>query len=68
MYIDRMTKGFGAKVFNVKSTVEDVRETSRRIGDAAETQATLNIALTAVCVAALIVAALLVNFAPREGS
>lgn len=68
MYIDRMTKGFTSKVFSVKNTVEDVRETSRRIGDAAETQATLNIALTAVCVAALIVAALLVNFAPREGS
>ncbi|NUR38824.1 MAG: hypothetical protein HOV73_01890 [Streptomyces sp.] len=37
-------------------TVQDVRETSRRIGEAAETQATLNIALTSVAVTGLLVA------------
>lgn len=68
MYIDLMMKAFGAKVFDAKNTVAEVRETSRRIGDAAETQATLNIALTAVCVAALLVAALLVNSTTRGQS
>jgi hypothetical protein len=46
---------------HVQDTIADVRETSRRIGDAAESQATLNIALTAVCVCALLVALILVQ-------
>lgn len=65
MYIDLMRKLFNAKVFDVQSAVGDVRETSRRIGDAAESQATLNIALTAVAVCALLVAALLVHESAR---
>lgn len=43
----------------MQETVEDVRTTSRRIGDAAESQATLNIALTGVCVCALLIALLM---------
>lgn len=56
-----MRKPFEAKFLRAAETVQDVRETSRRIGDAAESQATLNIALTAVCVTALLVAVLLVR-------
>jgi hypothetical protein len=60
-YIIFMRKPFQAKIMSVHETVAGVRETSERIGDAAHSQATLNIALTAVCVTALIVAALLVH-------
>ena len=56
-----MRKPFSSKILSVQETVTDVRDTSRRIGEAAETQATLNIALTAVCVTALLVAVLLVQ-------
>jgi hypothetical protein len=41
--------------------VDDAREAIRRIGDAAESQARLNIALTGVCCLALIAAILLVR-------
>lgn len=61
-----MRKPFTSKVFDVKETVGDVRSTAQRIGSAAESQATLNIALTAVCVTALLVAALLVHHTARE--
>ncbi|KUM82381.1 hypothetical protein AQI94_41900 [Streptomyces pseudovenezuelae] len=55
-YIFFMRKPFEAKILRVQETIDDVSDTSRRIGNAAESQATLNIALTAVCVAALLVA------------
>lgn len=51
-----MRKIFDTKILPVHETVQDVRETSRRIGEAAETQATLNIALTSVAVTGLLVA------------
>lgn len=54
-------KGFGPKILHVQQSVEEVRSSARKVGSAAESQATLNIALTAVCVAALLVAALLVH-------
>jgi hypothetical protein len=56
-----MRKPFTSKVFKVEETVGDVRATAQRIGTAAESQATLNVALTAVAVTALLVAALLVH-------
>ena len=56
-----MRKLFQDKVLKVEQTAEDVRATVRSVGDAAYSQASLNIALTAVCVTALIVAALLVH-------
>lgn len=61
-----MLKNLGAKDFrpklsSVQRSVAEVRTSARKVGDAAESQATLNIALTAVCVAALLVAALLVH-------
>lgn len=56
-----MRKPFSDKLLHVQETVEDVRTTSRRIGDAAESQATLNVALTGVCVCALLIALLLVR-------
>lgn len=67
MYIFLMRKPFEAKVFKVKEAMDDVRETSQRIGSAAESQATLNIALTGVCVLALIVALLSVK-GMRQGA
>lgn len=51
---------------HVHEAVEGVRDTSRRIGAAAESQATLNIALTAVAVTALLVAVVLVHEVYRE--
>lgn len=45
---------------HVHDSFTEVRASARKVGDAAESQATLNIALTAVCVTALIVACLLV--------
>lgn len=62
-----MRKPFEAKFMQAHETVEDVRESARKIGDAAESQVTLNIALTAVCVAALLVAALLVHSGAGRG-
>lgn len=58
-YIFSMRKLFDPKISGVRDTVSDVRGASRKIADAAESQATLNIALTAVCVTALLVAMLL---------
>lgn len=55
-----MRKPFTAKITAVTEGVDDVREAARRIGDAAQSQATLNIALTGVAVAALLVCTLLV--------
>lgn len=63
-----MRKPFEAKVFNAKTTVGEVRNTAKKVGDAAESQVTLNIALTAVCVAALLVAALLVHSSVGQGA
>lgn len=68
MYIFPMRKPFESKIFTVKETAEDVRETAQRIGAAAESQATLNIALTAVCVTALLVAVIVVRGAARAGA
>lgn len=56
-----MMKPFNAKVSALRSTADDVRTTVRTVGDAAHSQVTLNIALTACCVTALLVAALLVH-------
>lgn len=64
-----MRKIFEPKISGVRDTVRDVRETSRRVATAAESQATLNIALTAVCVTALLVAMLLAqDLRVREAS
>jgi hypothetical protein len=60
-YIISMRKPFEAKFLHAQEAVEDVKSTAQRIGTAAESQATLNIALTGVCVAALLVAVLLVH-------
>ena len=68
MYIIFMRKPFEAKIFSVRETAEDVRDTAQRIGAAAESQATLNIALTAVAVTALLVAVILVRGAARAGA
>lgn len=54
-------KNLDAKIDAAGETVEDARTAARKIGAAAESQATLNIALTAVCVAALLVAVLMVR-------
>jgi hypothetical protein len=62
-YINSMRKPFEAKTMHVHETIGDVRESVRRVGDAAHSQATLNIAPTACCVAALLVASLLVHSA-----
>lgn len=51
-----MRKPFSAKIMRVQETVADVRETSQKIGSAAESQVTLNVALTAVAVTALMIA------------
>lgn len=40
----------------VHETVDDVQTAARRVGQAAEAQATLNIALTGLCLAALMIA------------
>jgi len=60
-YIIFMRKPFEAKIMHAHETAEDVRATVRKVGQAAESQVTLNIALTGVCVAALLVACLLVR-------
>lgn len=61
MYIFLMRKPFEAKVSEAKAVVGDVRAVSQRVAAAAESQATLNIALTMVCCAALLVAVLVVQ-------
>lgn len=58
-------KNLDAKIGPVRDTVTEVRGAARQIGDAAETQATLNIALTAVCCCSLLIAALIVHGAAR---
>jgi hypothetical protein len=62
-----MRKPFSSKISAVSATADEVRQSVRSVGDAAYSQATLNIALTAVAVTALIVAALLVH-AERSGA
>lgn len=52
----------------VRDGVAAAQDAARKVGDAAESQATLNIALTAVCVSALLVAVLLVQHAARTGA
>ena len=52
---------------HVHDTLDEVRGASQRVGDAASSQATLNIALTAVAVTALLVAVLLVQETYRGG-
>lgn len=56
-----MRKPFEAKVSEAKAAVGDLRTVSHRVAAAAESQATLNIALTMVCCAALLVAVLAVQ-------
>lgn len=51
-----MRKVFEDKIMRVHETADDVRDTVRKVGDAAQAQATLSIALTGVCVVALLVA------------
>ncbi len=51
----------------VHEAADDVQAAARRIGEAAETQATLNIALTGVAVAALLMVAILVRSQRTEG-
>jgi hypothetical protein len=68
MYIYRMRKYLDIKTLGIKETAGDVRDTARSIGAAAESQATLNIALTAVCVTALLVAVIVVRGAARAGA
>lgn len=54
-------KNLDAKIGPVRDTVTEVRTAAAKAGRAAESQATLNIALTAVAVCALLVAVLLVR-------
>jgi hypothetical protein len=56
-----MRKIFEAEKMRVQETADDVQAAARRIGEAAETQATLNIALTGVAVAALLIAVIVVR-------
>jgi hypothetical protein len=51
-----MRKVFEDKFMRVHETADDVRDTVRKVGDAAQAQATLSIALTGACVVALLVA------------
>lgn len=52
---------------HVHELKDDASATLRKVGMVAETQATLNIALTGVCLAALLVAMLLVR-SQRNGA
>lgn len=61
-----MRKPFEAKIMHMHETADDIRAGVRQVGKAAHSQASLNIALTAVCCAALLVAALLVHSARTE--
>lgn len=56
-----MRKPFEDKFMRVHELESDVRASVRKLGQAAESQARLNIALVGVCVAALLVASLLVR-------
>jgi CHASE3 domain sensor protein len=56
-----MRKIFEDKIMQVHEIQGDARSAMRNVGKAAESQATLNIALTGVCVAALLVAVFLVR-------
>lgn len=56
-----MRKPFTSKISAVSETADNVRRSVRQVGDAAHSQATLNVALTAVAVTALLVAVLLVR-------
>lgn len=60
-YIIFMRKPFEAKMMHMHETADDVRASVRKVGDAAHSQASLNVALTGVCVAALLIACLLVR-------
>lgn len=64
-YIHFMRTPFEAKIMQAHETIHevagDVRTATSKVGQAAETQAELNIALTAVCCAALLIACLLVR-------
>lgn len=62
-----MRKPFEAKIMHAHETLDDVRESVRKVGDAAHSQASLNIALTAVCCLSLLVAVLVVRSA-RTGA
>lgn len=61
-----MRKPFEAKIMQMHETADDVRDSVRKVGDAAHSQASLNIALTAVCVAALLVAVIVVRSVRTE--
>lgn len=64
-----MRKLFEAKAMHVHETVDDARVAVRKAADAFESQATLNIALTAISVTALIVAVIVVhNAAAIQGA
>lgn len=65
-YLIFMRKVFEDKFMRVHEVSDDIRAGVRQVGRAAESQARLNIALTGVCVAALLVAAILVHSA-RNG-
>lgn len=56
-----MRKVFEDKIMRVHEVSDDVRATVHKVGNAAESQARLNIALTGVCIAALLVAVFLVR-------
>lgn len=56
-----MRKPFEAKIMHMHETADDIRAGVRKVSDAAQSQATLNIALTAVCCLALIVAVITVT-------
>lgn len=66
-YILRMRKLFEAETMRVHETVDDVQAAARKVGQAAESQATLNIALTGVAVAALLIAVIVVRSQRTEG-
>lgn len=67
MYIIFMRKAFNDKIMHVHETADDIRASVRKVGRAAESQATLNIALTGVCVAALLVAMIVARSLAANG-
>lgn len=70
-YLNYMRKLFDDKIMHVHENINDavgeVRATAYKIGQAAESQAELNIALTGLCVCALLVACFLVRSERTEG-
>jgi hypothetical protein len=62
-----MRKPFSSKISAAHEAADEIRQNVRKVGDAAHSQATLNLALTAVCVTALLVAALLVHSQRNSG-